>query len=689
MIKNLSLYKKLLLFFVITGLVPLLVGGLFSMYQSTENIKEKIFDNNKIFYSLIKNELDTFFSVKQTGAQVVANTENIYASLNLLAEKGASSPEWEARKQTIDNFLQTAARNYGFIGIILTDPNGQVVYSSNDEVQLSNLAQEDYFQRAAMGKFTLSDLLYWQSIERNVLVIAAPVKNEGAMGMVVGTAIFAYTEDSIQLVLHKHLESYGKKSDAFLIKADGTPLITSVSGAESGEKNNLTTITTDAARMLKDPVSTGRITFSESRNYLNQSGQPVIGTYGVVFFGKNPVGLIVEQEVKEAFKGLIALRNMLLIALGIAVIGGFLIAFYYARTIVKPLKKGVEFANIIAKGDLTSEFNQDSRDELGDLANALNRAMQNTRQVITHVAEKATSVSTSSAQLTEVVETIMTQAQNINSNTQEIAAVLEETSAMSEEVAASVHEITGTINILAHRAEEGNTLVGEISKRASELKEKGETSREMARVLYKERQSSIISAIEDARVVDDIEKMATTIADIANQTNLLALNAAIEAARVGDEGRGFAVVAEEVRALAIQSSNAVFGIEEMIKKVQAAVNNLSDNSQEILKFIDGKVNADYEFLVATGSQYLSDANTVGELVNDFTVNVKQIAGAINEVGVAVESMSDSIEDAADNSQQITTNVLETTDVVQNVEQVARTQADLASQLSESVNEFKL
>ena len=99
--------------------------------------------------------------------------------------------------------------------------------------------------------------------------------------------------------------------------------------------------------------------------------------------------------------------------------------------------------------------------------------------------------------------------------------------------------------------------------------------------VYKEKLEKCNRAIEEGKIVKEIEVMAETIEEISEQTNLLALNAAIESQRAGEAGKGFAVVAEEVRTLAEASKDAVVSIKETIKKVEKSFEDLSNNNMEI------------------------------------------------------------------------------------------------------------
>nr|WP_272507484.1 methyl-accepting chemotaxis protein [Clostridium aestuarii] len=221
------------------------------------------------------------------------------------------------------------------------------------------------------------------------------------------------------------------------------------------------------------------------------------------------------------------------------------------------------------------------------------------------------------------------------------------------------------------------------------MKSNAEESRNIAKAIYTEKQLNILKAIEESKVVKEIEKMTVIISNIANQTNLLALNAAIEAARAGDAGKGFSVVAEEIRKLAEESSETVGSIESIITQVQNASNNLSDNSNEILKFLEEKVLVDYETLIDISEQYLKDSEFVDNLIENFSNTSKQIEENIQQVSLAIESVSSSIEQGTINTQEIATNIAETTNAIESVTNVAGDQTQLAENLNTLVQKFKI
>jgi methyl-accepting chemotaxis protein len=288
-------------------------------------------------------------------------------------------------------------------------------------------------------------------------------------------------------------------------------------------------------------------------------------------------------------------RLMTIILFAVAVAFALFTTIVLQRQIAAPLKRAVEVLRLVASGDLTATLDIDRKDEVGNMAEALNDALGKLRATLQEVTETAAKASLSSKQLETAAEAIA-------SGSQEQAASLEETSA-------SLEEITATVRQSADNARQANQL-------AAASKDSAEGGQAVV--------TTAVAAMEEINVASaKISDIISTIDQIAFQTNLLAVNAAVEAARAGEQGRGFAVVAAEVRSLALRSAGAAKEIKNLIqdslRKVERG-SKLVHQSGETLRGIVGSV------------------RTVTDIVGDIASASAEQSTGIEQVNTAMMQM---------------------------------------------------
>lgn len=410
----------------------------------------------------------------------------------------------------------------------------------------------------------------------------------------------------------------------------------------------------------------------------------------------NTIGKLIELNKEEA-RGLNEQnqniydnsRKIMIIIGSFAFIFSIIVGLFMGELISRQVKKGLELAKKLGQGDYTSKMKVLVNDEIGTLINELNHAIDNSRELISNVIDSAKEINYSSKGLNEAIEEIKIKMDNINRSTEVIVIAMEESSSSSEEINASTEEIDAATTGLAKQADVGNVEAEKIKKRAVNVKTQSEAKVKESRELYRIKQESIKKAIEDGKVVEEIKAVADTIDNIAKQTNLLALNAAIEAARAGQQGKGFVVVAEEVKKLAEQSSKSVSIIKNIISNVQSAFINLSNNAEDILKYIEENVYEDYQAMFKIGRRYEKDAIFLGKLTEELAASSEQISASMNGISAAVQNLSATAEESTAGAQDILKSVNDTAFAVNKVAEGSDRQKEITERLQHLVEKFKV
>ncbi|MDH1551741.1 MULTISPECIES: methyl-accepting chemotaxis protein [Pseudomonas] len=267
------------------------------------------------------------------------------------------------------------------------------------------------------------------------------------------------------------------------------------------------------------------------------------------------------------------------IGLGLAVVGlGVLlvVAVVLGRRVLSKLRLLITALNDLAagEGDLTKRVSLDSRDEIGDMASAVNRFVDKLQPIVREAGEVA--------QRTGIEIGAMAQ-RNAGADAaaalqrDEVAASLRDLSSMADEAQAESHAMQAALQQVVdirQATDENSRSSTQLASLIENLAGQVETG------------SQVIERL--AKQSEQIEVVLTVIHGIAEQTNLLALNAAIEAARAGETGRGFAVVADEVRALASKTQSSTGDIQSHIAALQkGAKEAVATISQAGLKASEG------------------------------------------------------------------------------------------------------
>lgn len=369
----------------------------------------------------------------------------------------------------------------------------------------------------------------------------------------------------------------------------------------------------------------------------------------------------------------------------VAIVFGILMSLAISRR----LKKIVIFSKALGDGDLTQKVDVKFKDEIGEVARALNKAKDNIKLLISEIVNSSSEVSSTSRGLSTTIEEVFSTMKNVTDSTEQIAKGMQDLSAATEEVSASAEGIVSATNGLSNKANKSFKSATEIKRRAVEIKERATKDIEEGNKIYEESRINILRAIEEGKVVNEVRVMADSIGNIAEQTSLLALNAAIESARAGEMGKGFAVVAEEVRTLAEQSSAAVGSIQGMVYKVQEAFDNLSNSGQEVLNYLENNVKPSYELLKNIGVQYEKDAEFVNNIASDIYNSSEQMKEVINQINFALGSLSDTAVESAASSEEILVSINEITLAVDEVAKSSQSQAETAQNLSELSQKFTI
>lgn len=378
---------------------------------------------------------------------------------------------------------------------------------------------------------------------------------------------------------------------------------------------------------------------------------------------------------------------------------GLVIAIGIARMSAAPMKQLTRVAAAIAEGRQDQQVDIDSRDEVGQLAEAF-RSMIAYQNRMARVAdalargELGESVRPQSphdvlgnafARMVENLRGIVGELQegthNLSSAGAEILAASAQQAAGATEQSAAIAETTATVDEVRSSAEQTVVMaqiVTETADQANRVAEDGVAAVRDATAVMADIRERVQSIAENilalAEQGQQIGEIIATVNDLADQSNLLALNAAIEASRAGEQGKGFTIIAQEIRTLAEGSKAATAQVRTILSDIQRATNAAVMATEQGTKGADAGIRT---------------IDQAGRTIDDLADAIRQAAGSAAQITASVRQHAVGMEQIAAAMGSINSATAQNLAAVTNTQAAAENLTDLAGRLNGLIGQYQM
>ncbi|UQZ37135.1 methyl-accepting chemotaxis protein [Paenibacillus sp. PK3_47] len=622
-----SLQRRMMLFFTILLVVPILLVSYFSYTGASQQLELKMQDATRENVDLLGGTLN------ETLTAAVKNLQQLSQQI--------TSDDIEAKTPATRTLIELFMKEHPELEILTAgNNNGSWMKAPDPGPQDYDPRTRDWY-KAAMGnpgKVTIIDPFVSATSGNYNLYLSETLKDgQGALTVSLNLKLMSEQINGVKLGTSGYffIMDRNHKFVSHPSKAAGEDVEAYVAGLLDQDSGKLSYTNPDTGQQMSGYYITNPAT-----------GFKIIGVLDTKEFSDASLPII--------YKNLIVLALALIIALTLL--------YFIVRSITRPIRSLNESARRVSEGYLNEQIHSNRKDEIGELAKNYNLMVGSLRSIVVDITDTSGALASSSEQLTATTEEnskatayVAELVQDSSEGAEIQTASMVETSRAMEEMSSGIQKIAEAAAMIVDSSADteadvlsGSRVMEQVTRQMDAIRQSTETS------------AGLIGQLNGLNA--QVSSMSLAISDIAAQTNLLSLNAGIEAARAGEHGRGFAVVATEVRKLADQSRRTAENIQETI----AEMTGLIDQTYEA---IQTRVSADVELGIKVTVQ-------AKEAFSSIELSTAKINGQIHDVSAITEQMSAGAQEVAASVQEIASISRSTSDAFQNV--TAATEQQLAS-----------
>lgn len=653
-----SFRNKIGIMLAILGILPLLITGIVTYYQSTNILNKKLETTSTQTIQEVGRGIDNYISAMSNLVTVLSNDSNVIEANDEYSfefAKGLIANVRESDDSILNVYVGTENKMfyaYPEVELVGFDPTDTAWYKDSannpDQVVFS-----DPYTDTGSGLMVMSltkavkkdnELIGVIGIDIGLDQLSSELSN-----IKIGDTGYVYMSDENGFVItHQDTSLIGSDRVAHMpywdeVKANDKGFFEYEFDGEEYFGSYVTSNLTDWKIM-------GAMAHSELTNDTN----PILYTVLILFILLSAVSIVV--------------------------------TFIFTGIITININKLITGFNKMDKGDLSARVSIKSKDEFGLLGAQFNEMVNNVGEIIGSVSQSSITVLDSATELASMSE-------ETNSSASEVSRAVEEVAHGATEQAQYSTDAAMSITNLAEKLEQINdatVIMNDLSNNASKLTTKG---LERVESLIDKSNSTHDSTarvyeliMEMSNSMEKINAISNTIDMITEQTNLLSLNASIEAARSGEAGKGFAVVANEIRKLAEQSKDSTVQIKTTVNEIQEkteqsvkAMNKTTETVKEQTIEVDQTQNLFTDIKDAVG--YLSEHV---EKIRNFTTDINTMK---ENIVSQIENISAVSEETASASEEVTASTEQIASTMDQISEHSTNLSLLAEDLKKKVTHF--